>query len=66
MKEWKIPIVWQECGIVYVEANTIEEAIEMATGSDIQLPDFGDYVEGSCKCYYDDIELVRDFHGRQE
>ena len=30
MKTWKIPVVQQEMGVIKVEANTLDEAIEIA------------------------------------
>ena len=38
MKTWKIPVVWQEIGVVKVEANTLAEAIEIARDDDGAIP----------------------------
>ena len=46
MKTWKIPVTWEMCGIVEVEANTLEEAMELALDNDVELPE-GDYVDDS-------------------
>ena len=44
--QYKICCLWQVYGYAYIEADSLEEAIEKARGSDTSLPD-GDYVEGS-------------------
>ena len=47
MKTWKIPVEWTMKGVIFVEANTLEAAIDIAVNdSSIPLPD-GDYLEGS-------------------
>lgn len=28
MKTWKIPVTWEVCGIIEIEAETVEEAIK--------------------------------------
>ena len=46
MKKWKIPVTWEVCGYVYVDADTLEEAMETARDDEgvIPLPDDNDYV----------------------
>ena len=44
---YKIPLVWQMYGHVWVEAENSEKAIEHALGPDCPLPDDGEYVDGS-------------------
>ena len=63
MKTWKIPVTWEEYGFVKVEANTLEEAIEIAYDDDgvIPLPE-GDYVPGSWRVSGEDEDYIRDFH----
>ena len=46
MPEFKVPLVWQEYGHVYVNASTKEEAIVYALGPECPLPQ-GDYVDDS-------------------
>lgn len=46
-REYRVPLIWQMFGCVYVEAETEEEAIEIALGSETPLPN-GYYVEDSC------------------
>lgn len=47
MKTWKIPVVWKEMGIVVVEADTLEKAIEIARDDDgvIPIPDNSEVVK---------------------
>lgn len=64
MKTWKIPVTWEMCGNVVVEAATLEEAMNIARDDDgvIPIPDDSDYVDGSWRLSYEmsDIEEVRD------
>lgn len=64
MKTWEIPVTWEMCGNVVVEAPTLKEAMDIARDWDgvIPLPDDSDYVDGSWRLSYDmsDIEEVRD------
>ena len=48
MKEYRIPLVWQMYGFVWVEAESKKEAIEIALGPDTPLPD-GTYIDESCE-----------------
>ena len=61
MKAWRIPVVWQECGVVTVEASTLEEAIEVARDKEgaIHLPQDGYYVDGSWDVACADVEYLR-------
>lgn len=61
MKTWKIPVVWQEWGLMEVVAGSLVEAMEIAkdTGNDIPLPDNGTYLDGSWELASEDIDLVR-------
>ena len=49
MKTWEIPVTWEMCGNVVVEAPTLKEAMDIARDEDgvIPLPDDSDYVDGS-------------------
>lgn len=60
MKKWSIPVSWEVCGMVEIEANTLEEAIDIAKRDDsIELP-YGEYVDGSFDVTVDDDELIRE------
>ena len=56
----KIPVTWEVCGYVYVEADTIEEALEKfdETCDDMPLPE-GDYVDGSFQVTSRDDEYIK-------
>ena len=61
MKTWTIPVSWSMCGKIEIEADTLEEAIEIAETDDtIGLPD-GDYLEESWQVD-DDIDIIRSFY----
>lgn len=64
MKSWKIPVTWEVCGTVEVEANTIEEAIYYARDDEgvLPLPDESDYVDGSWRVTEEDAEIVRSLY----
>lgn len=46
LKTYRVPVVWQMWGAVYVDATSEEEAIDLALDSEAPLPD-GEYVDGS-------------------
>ena len=62
MKTWKIPVIWSKMGTVNVEADTLDEAIEIAATDDIPLPDNGEYVDCSFEVACEDMDFVRDFY----
>lgn len=69
MKTWKIPVVWQMMGTVKVEANTLEEAIEIARDDEgvIPLPDDGTFLDGSWEVDCSDEDYIRElYNGNQE
>lgn len=49
MKTWKIPVYYQMAGTIEVEANSIEEAMDIARdeAEEIPLPDNAEYLDGS-------------------
>lgn len=63
MKSYRIPLVWQEYGHIWVEAESEEEAISKALGSETPLPE-GNYVDDSvavddcCPIECQEYELV--------
>ena len=64
MKEWRIPVCWSMMGVVNVEANTLEEAIEIAKdeAGDIPIPDDGYYLDGSWEVDCFDVEYLRKYY----
>ena len=69
MKTWKIPVVWQEAGVIEVKAKSLKEAIVLAEDHDglIPIPDNGKYINESWEvdCY--DMDYVRQhYNGGQK
>lgn len=64
MKKWKIPVTWEACGDVYVDADTLEEAMETARDDEgvIPLPTESDYVDGSWRLSETDENFVREMY----
>lgn len=59
MSLWRIPVTWEECGVVCIEADTLSEAMEIAVEDcTIELPD-GNYVDDSFALSIDDEEYIR-------
>ena len=46
-KYYEIPCTWEVYGTLEVEADSLEEAIELAERDDSPMPDESDYVDGS-------------------
>lgn len=46
---WKMPVTWEMCACIEVEADTLDEAMKIAEDPDgkIPLPTNGSYVDGS-------------------
>lgn len=60
MKQWIIPVSWEMCGKITVEADTLLKAMEIARHDDgIHLPEESCYVDGSWDLT-DDVYTVRD------
>lgn len=49
MAKYKVPVIWQMYGYVVIEANSEEEALEIAqeTQNEFSLPDDGEYLDES-------------------
>lgn len=47
MKLYRIPLVWEEYGHIWIEAESEEEAIKKALGPDVPLPENHSYVDES-------------------
>jgi len=47
MPKFKIPVSWSVCGTMYIEADTLDDALDIAGYSDTPLPDKYDYLEDS-------------------
>lgn len=61
--KYTIPVTYERCGNVEVEASSLEEAYRIVTHDhgDIGLPHDSEYVDGSFGPSYD-IEDYRDLH----
>lgn len=59
MDTYRIPLVWQMYGHCHIEANSLEEAINISLGPDTPLPD-GSYVDDSVTVDYEVLELGQD------
>ena len=57
-KYYEIPCSWEVYGTVEVEANSLEEAIELAERDDSPMPDASDYVDGSFEVDRDVAEEI--------
>ena len=69
MKTWKIPVCWAMMGTVNVEADTLEEAIEIARDDKgvIPIPDNGDFIDGSWDVDCVDVDYLREwYNGNQK
>lgn len=64
MKNWRIPVVWQETAIVNVVADTLTEAMELARDSEgiIPLPEDSSYIEDSWELATDDKQAIRAYY----
>ncbi len=59
MGTYRIPLVWQMFGHCDIDANSLEDAIEIALGPDTPLPD-GSYVDDSVAVDYEVLGLDQD------
>lgn len=64
MKTWKIPVCWTMMGTVDVDANTLDEAIEIAKDDAgiIQIPDDGTFMDGTWEVDCTDISYLREWY----
>lgn len=59
-KTWTIPVSWEECGVIKVEAESLEEALKIAEDpyGEIALPE-GNYIDASWRVSDLDTEAIR-------
>lgn len=59
MKTFKIPVTWESYGVVEIEADSVEQALQIfkETEDDIALPTDWDYVDSSFRLSYEDDVL---------
>ena len=58
MKKYIVPVHWTICAHAEVEADSIEEAMDLATGIDLDLFDDPQYLQESFGVYEEDITEV--------
>lgn len=59
MAKFKLPVTWEVCGFVEVEAENLESAISSFDPTDHELPEPSEYVDGSFRLTDTDPENVR-------
>ena len=65
-KKWQIPVTWEMCGVVTVEADTLVEAVDRANNDDeIGLPS-GQYVDSSFEVSIDDLDCIRTLYNNNQ
>ena len=47
MESYRVPLVWEVYGHLWIDADSEEEAIEIALDDDTPLPVDSDYISGS-------------------
>ena len=57
-KYYEIPCTWEVYGTIEIEADSLEEAIELAERDDSPMPDDSDYVDGSFQIDRDIAEEI--------
>jgi len=57
-KYYEIPCTWEVYGTLEIEADSLEEAIELAERDDSPMPDDSDYVDGSFQVERDIAEEI--------
>ena len=57
-KYYEIPCTWEVYGTIEIEADSLEEAIELAERDDAPMPDDSDYVDGSFQVDRDIAEEI--------
>ena len=64
METFYLPVTWEECGVVEIKANSLEEAIAYFNDNtdEIEIPDEKHYVDSSFRLTTDEIEDIRFMH----
>ena len=59
MPKFKLPVTWELCGAIEVEAATLQDAIDQFEPSDHETPSADEYVDGSFRLTDTDPEALR-------
>lgn len=64
MKTWRIPVCWTMMGTIKVDANTLDEAIEIAKDDAgiIPIPDDGTFMDGTWEVDCFDKDYLRQWY----
>lgn len=67
-KIWKIPVSWEMCGMVKINAPTLDEAMDIARDRDevIPIPEDSTYVDGSWDLSCDDLDVIRKAYNKNQ
>lgn len=67
-KVWEIPVTWEMCGVIQIEAPTIKEAIRkiLTEEENVPLPDDSYYVDSSLVASMDDEEECRELYNNNQ
>jgi len=61
-KIFTIALTWEVCGELNVEAETLEQAIELALSDEMFLPDDAEYVDGSLEADKEMSEILTNYN----
>ena len=59
MPIFKIPCSWQMYGSLEIEADDLDDAVELAYSNEYSLPDNGSYVDASFEVDHESVEDER-------
>ena len=61
MPRWKIPVTWEVCGFVHIDADRLDDAMDYVknNGDHIKLPRDASYVDGSFDLSQYEVECIR-------
>lgn len=68
MPMWNLPVTWEMCGVVKVEANCLEDAMDYVknNGDHIKLPRDANYVDGSFDLSQYETECIREAYNNNQ
>ena len=68
MPRWKIPVTWEVCGFVHVDADRLEDAMDYVKnhGDHIKLPRNSSYVDGSFDLSQYEVDCIRSAYNKNK